>query len=80
MFYYAGLLASIVAAVLVVMHNQQQKQTQMFFVVCLGLVYAGWGIMHHKLHHSLHPRIVLEYIAVASLGIVAILFILTGAL
>lgn len=75
-----ALISAIILAVLVVMQCQQQKQAQLMTVVILGIAYAGWGIMHHKLHHSLRPKIVLEYVAVAALGMAAILFILRSVL
>jgi len=80
LFYYLTMIAVLIIGLLLVTNYQQQKQMQMMTVVVLGVVYAGWGIIHHKIHHSLRPRIVLEYVAVAALGIAAILFILRSVL
>lgn len=80
LFYYLGLIAGISVAIITITSYGQQKQAQLMTVVILGMLYAGWGIMHHKLHHTLRPRIVLEYVAVAALGIAAILFLLRSVL
>ena len=79
-FYYVGLLACIAAAVILVREYPFNKQMQMEVVVALGGFYVIWGVIHHKLHHSLRIKIMLEYIVVASLGIAAILFILKSVL
>jgi len=79
-FYYLTLISIIIIAVFAIIEYQNQKQTQQMAVVTLGIIYFGWGIMHHKLHHSLRPKIVLEYFAVAALGVAAILFILKSVL
>ena len=56
------------------------KQEQFFIVVFLGFFYALWGILHHILHHNLRPRIFIEYIVIAVLGISVTVFILKGML
>lgn len=78
--YYVSLIALLGIAVLLVATFQQQKQQQMTVVVMLGIIYVGWGVAHHKMHHSLRARIVLEYVAVALLGIATILLILKSVL
>ncbi len=73
--YYVCLLALLVSAVLFTYANQSRQQIQMAIVVGLGIAYVAWGVVHHQLHHSLRAKIVLEYVAVAALGIAIILFI-----
>ena len=41
--------------------------------------YVVWGIIHHHIHKDLHMSIVLEYVAVATLGIVIIFTLLFRA-
>jgi hypothetical protein len=36
----------------------------------IAVVYLGWGIIHHTRRGDLHPKIVLEYLALAILGVV----------
>lgn len=78
--YYLTLFALLVGGVVVVQYSAGHKQVQLSIVVLMGIIYAFWGIFHHKMHHSLRVKIVLEYISVALLGFAAILFILKGGL
>ena len=66
----------ILVGMLLIVQFGANKQAQMTTVVGLGVLYACWGTIHHYLHHNLRARIVLEYVAVASLGVVAILFLM----
>ena len=77
-FYYIALIGVIAIAILLMKQAASQKQLQMIIVVLLGIFYVFWGVMHHYLHHNLRARIVLEYVAVAALGITAILLIFKG--
>ena len=76
LFYYIGLVAMILVGMLLIIQYAANKQSQMVIVVGLGVLYVCWGVIHHYLHHNLRARIVLEYVAVASLGVVAILFLM----
>jgi hypothetical protein len=39
-------------------------------VVVMSMIYVTWGVVHHKQHNDLHPKIVLEYIVVALMAVV----------
>lgn len=43
---------------------------QVGVVIALSLSYISWGIIHHTLHKDICLTIVLEYVAIAILGIV----------
>lgn len=47
----------------------------LFFVL---LTYCVLGIFHHKLHHALGSRIVIEYILISLVIMASFLFINTG--
>jgi hypothetical protein len=53
------------------------------FQLALGIAgasgYVSWGLIHHHIHKDLHTSIVLEYLAVAFLGVVILFFILFRA-
>jgi disulfide bond formation protein DsbB len=53
--------------------------SQLFLeLIILGImlvVYIGMGIMHHKIHHDLHPKIVIEYVLVSILIFASFIFL-----
>jgi hypothetical protein len=53
------------------------------FQLALGIAaasgYVSWGLVHHHIHKDLHLSIILEYLAVAILGVVILFFILFRA-
>ena len=53
------------------------------FQLALGIAgasgYVSWGLVHHHIHKDLHLSVVLEYLSIASLGVVILFFILFRA-
>ena len=49
---------------------------QMAISVALAAAYVSWGIAHHLIHRDLHLSVVVEYLVVATLGLVIILSLL----
>jgi len=47
--------------------------------IAIGLFYLGWGIIHHSLENSLHPKIVLEYLLIALLAIAVLISLVLRA-
>lgn len=46
------------------------KSFQTAVAVATAVGYVLWGVVHHFLHKDLHIETVVEYIAVASLGLI----------
>jgi Protein of unknown function (DUF5656) len=46
--------------------------------IAVGLAgaYVAWGIIHHYLHRDLHASVVVEYLLIASLGLIVILSVI----
>ena len=44
------------------------KNFQIAVALALSLSYTSWGIVHHYLHHDLHPETALEYLLISALG------------
>lgn len=44
--------------------------------ISCGIAFVVWGVIHHYIHGYLHPKVILEYIATAVLGIVVLLSII----
>lgn len=55
------------------------RRFQVGIAVATAVSYVVWGIIHHYLHRDLHLEVVIEYMAVASLGLV-VLFSIIGRL
>ena len=55
------------------------KKFQAACVVATALGYFVWGLVHHYLHRDLHLSVVLEYLAIAALGVVVVFSLLFRA-
>lgn len=75
-FYYISLLLIEVIGFILIISANGQKSLQMTYVVLLAGVYIVWGLVHHKLHHDLQSKIVLEYVLMGSLGVTILFFLL----
>lgn len=75
--YYISLVLILFAGFLVAF-NSSDKQFQLEVAVLTAFFYAFWGILHHRLNHELTPKIVVEYVLMASLGISMVFFLLKG--
>ena len=72
----AGILIAGVAGFLVFSY---ERAFQIAVDIGLALAYVAWGIIHHAIHRDLHLSVVIEYIVVASLGLVVILSLIFRA-
>jgi hypothetical protein len=50
---------------------------QVGIAIATAVSYVFWGIIHHHLHRDLHLEVVVEYIAVACLGLVVLFSIIS---
>lgn len=50
----------------------RQPQVQILSAFITASFYVVWGVIHHYLAKDLHPRIILEYAAIALLGFLII--------
>ena len=78
--YYLSLATILTAGVLVAGYMHGQKQTQIAIVILIAIFYVIWGVVHHIAEHSFSIKVVLEYIAIATLGISLVLFVFNIAL
>ena len=47
-----------------------QIDKQIIITILLGVSYVVWGIVHHKEHHDLHLKIIIEYLLVAVMAVI----------
>lgn len=75
--YYAiAALIQLVGLVLITFYATTQE-IQMSVVVLMTLVFVLWALAHHYFHHDLHPRVVIEYVLMGSVGITLTYFVLS---
>ncbi|MBU3957183.1 hypothetical protein KKI19_02855 [Patescibacteria group bacterium] len=74
--HYLALIAflSIGLAFFLVFNYNRQIQTGISLVMAAG--YVVWGIVHHTIKKELHPKIILEYVLVAIVASVVVIFLL----
>lgn len=77
--YYLSLLA-ILGAGLAISFFSSNRSVQILSLILTALFYVLWGIIHHRLHHDLTAKIVVEYSLMAALGISIIFFVFKGGL
>lgn len=76
--YYFFLFLIFLAAILVMSLFNYNKSVQIAILLFISICYVVLGVIHHTIHHTITIRIMIEYIAIAVLGISIILFVLQG--
>lgn len=68
--HYTVLLSILLAgfAGLVIFSYDPNFQTSV--AIATAASYVIWGVVHHYLHHDLHWEVVIEYLAIATLGLI----------
>lgn len=75
---YYFFLALILLLGFLIAASSSDKQFQAETISITSLFYILWGIVHHRIHHDLTAKIVVEYTLMAALGGSIIFFILKG--
>lgn len=52
------------------------RQIQILITICLGFAYVIWGVVHHGLKKDFHWRILWEYIIIATIACMTVIFLL----
>jgi len=76
--YYIFVLIIFLAGIFAIFSLNYSKTLQIAIFVLLAMFYVMLGIIHHSLHHTITAKIVIEYIAIATLGISIVVFVLQG--
>lgn len=71
--HYLSLLLILIVGVFALYIFSYDKYFQVIVVFLIAAGYVVWGIIHHKIHKDLHFSVVLEYITVATLGLIIVL-------
>jgi hypothetical protein len=74
--HYLSLMGIILGSLAGVIFFPYDKPFQTAVCISAGTAFVVWGIVHHHIHDDLHPKVVLEYIASAALGVVLLLVVI----
>ena len=74
--YYTLLMLILLLGFSLVVSASPNRALQGQFIVATGICYFLFGVVHHIQNHDFHPKIVVEYALIASLGIASALFML----
>lgn len=74
--YYMPLLGIIFFTMIAFFGFSFDHMFQKAVIVSSGISYVIWGIVYHYIHRDLSGVIVLEYVAIAALGVASVLSIL----
>ena len=75
LFYYIFSIAILCIGLFLILINNHDNKMQALFIAMTATCYVLWSMVHHYVHHELHPRVVVEYLLIASLGIVLSLYL-----
>lgn len=53
---------------------------QIMGIIAVVLIYSVMGLVHHKIDHDMHPKIVLEYIIISVLVVSIFVFLKSSSL
>ncbi len=73
--YYLALIIIELAGLSLVFITAYDLRLQMTIVVMMSLFYVLWSALHHYIHHTLHTKILVEYVLVASFAIIITFFL-----
>ena len=71
--HYLALLGIFVAGLLAFVIFNYDSPFRIAVIISIGISYVVWGIVHHYLNKDLYLEVVLEYIAIAILGMIIVL-------
>lgn len=77
--HYFVLFGLLVAGILAFVLFSYDRVFQMIIASAVAVSYVFWGLIHHSIHRDLYFSVVLEYIAVAALGLVMVFSLILRA-
>lgn len=74
--HYLALIASLSIGLALFLIFNYNRQIQIGITLAMAIIYVVWGIVHHQNKKEFHPRIIFEYIIVAIVASVVMIFLL----
>jgi len=70
--HYLPLVGIFLAGILGFIVFSYDRAFQMAVTVAVATAYVSWGLVHHFLHKDLHLSVFIEYLLIATLGVVIV--------
>ena len=70
--HYLALLGVLLLGALAFYLFSYDRSFQVGVIIAKAIAYVAWGTVHHHIHRDLHLSVFIEYLAVASLGLVIV--------
>lgn len=70
--HFLSLLGILIAGIFAFWFFRYDRIFQIAVAIGTALAYVVWGAIHHYLHRNLNLAVIIEYIVIASLGLVVI--------
>lgn len=70
--HYLALLGVLFLGALAFYLFSYDQTFQVGVIVATALSYVAWGVIHHAIHRDLHLAVFIEYLAIATLGLVIV--------
>lgn len=75
--HYLILLSILAVGLWGIVWFSSDRGFQMIVVWSMAAAYLSWGIVHHWIHGDIHPKVVLEYFFMATIGVVTVSALIT---
>lgn len=74
--HYTPLLGILAAGIIGFALFSYDRMFQTGIVLASAAAYVTWGLIHHFIHKDLHISIIVEYITIATLGVIIVMSVL----
>lgn len=74
--HYLPLVGILVAGLVGFLVFSYDRNFQAAIAVAVAVSYVVWGLVHHYIHKDLHTSVIVEYLAIAIVGLVAVFSVL----
>ncbi len=68
--HYTTLFSILLAGFAGLILFSYDQNFQMAIAIATAVSYVAWGIVHHLVHKDLHVETVIEYMAIAGIGLI----------
>ncbi|MEK7605267.1 MAG: hypothetical protein AAB478_01950 [Patescibacteria group bacterium] len=74
--YYLFLLVMEALIGALIIMSQGDRYMQLVYGLFAAIIYVVWGIIHHLINHTLHKKVVIEYLLMGAVGVSVLYFFL----